>query len=83
MRHFWRNTMARGQESAMKKLRKIAEERAALDSRERELMEAAASEVADLVLEAGGFKLDPQQFAKIVGLVVKLGEAEAIKRLES
>lgn len=74
--------MARGQESAMKKLRKVAEERAALDSRERELMEAAASEVADLVLEAGGLKLDPQQFAKIVGLVVKLGEAEAIKRLE-
>ena len=75
--------MARGQESAMKKLRKIAEERAALDSRERELMEAASSEVAELVLEAGGFKLDPQQLAKVVGLVVKLGEAEAIKRLES
>ena len=75
--------MARGQESAMKKLRKIAEERAALDSRERELMEAASSEVAELVLGAGGFKLDPQQLAKVVGLVVKLGEAEAIKRLES
>lgn len=74
--------MARGQESAMKKLRKLAEERAALDARERELVEAASSEIADLVMEAGGFKLDPPQLARVIGLTVKLGEAEALKRLE-
>lgn len=75
--------MPRGQESAFKKQQKLDKERAALDAREAENRKQLAGEAADLIIEAEGYKLDPDQLARIVRLAVKMGDAEAVKRLEA
>ena len=75
--------MARGPESALKKLSKLREDRAALNAREAELAREAAAELGTYMMEAGADGIDPAKLTRIVKAVLKVGDDEALKRLEA
>ncbi|MDO6414357.1 DUF6437 family protein [Sphingomonas sp. BIUV-7] len=69
-------------DSAVKKLARLRGEREVLDAREAELRREAAGEIGAALLQVGADAIEPAKLAKIVRQVVKLGEDEALKRLE-
>ena len=73
--------MARSKTSAREALRKVREERAALDSREAGLREEAAAELGQVLLECGAETIDPGELRRLIARVMTLGIGTALGRL--
>ena len=69
--------------SAVDALRKLEAERQALDERQRELEEKVALEIGQLILGSGVEAFSRKGLKQVSEMLGKLGEAEALRRLES
>ena len=75
--------MARSTSSALSNLAKLADERRALDARERATRAEAAVEIGTALLDAGAERIELKLLERAVRRMVELGGAEALKRLDA
>lgn len=73
--------MARSKPTARDALQKLREQRQALDAKERELREAAATELGQVIVECGAETLEPAQFRQLIRQAMALGIDESLRRL--
>jgi len=73
--------MARKSLKPSEQLRALADERAALEVREKEMVTRIASEFGGALVSSGLADLSKAEFAKLAQRVATLGIAETMKRL--
>ena len=73
--------MARSKPTARDALQRLREQREALDMKERELREAAATELSQVLVECGAETLEPARFRQLMRQAMALGIDESLRRL--
>lgn len=73
--------MARSKPTARDALQRLREQRDALDAKERELREAAATELGQVLVECGAETLEPARFRQLIRQAMALGIDESLRRL--
>jgi hypothetical protein len=74
-------TMARSKPDALDALRKVREQREALDAREAELRAQAAGELGKLLVECGAEMLEPSKLKMLLQRTTALGIDTSLERL--
>lgn len=73
--------MARKSLKPSEQLRALADEKAALEARERDMVTRIASEFGGALVSSGLADLSKAEFGKLAGRVAALGVPEVMKRL--
>lgn len=73
--------MARSKPTARDALQRLREQRDALDAKERELREAAANELGQVLVDCGAETLEPTRFRQLMRQAMALGIDETLRRL--
>lgn len=73
--------MARSKPTTRDALQRLREQRDALDTKERELRDEAARELAQVLVECGAETLEPVRFRQLIRQAMTLGIDETLRRL--
>lgn len=73
--------MARSKPTPRDALQRLRDQRDALDAKERELREAAANELGQVIVECGAETLEPARFRQLIRQAMTLGIDETLRRL--
>ena len=73
--------MARSKPSAREALRKVREEREALDQREAQLRKEAAADLGKVLVDCGAETIEPGQLRELIQRTMLLGIGASLERL--